>query len=341
MTKLALTVCSTFVRAFLAETEVPENEAPALLRQAGVSADVLGEGRGRVTEEQFASLYRQIASRFDDELPNLLSHPLRSGAMKLAGHAVINAGTLGGAMHRHAQFFRVIVHDFETRLIGGPEVSAILIEEPASGRRCKALALVMVLRVIYGCAAWLVKRELPLVRTDFAFARPDYAEAIINMFPGPVAFGQERTRMVIATELLGLRVQRKAAELREQLARQPRDWICVPQADRVVTHQVRDFLLGKGMATANLDSVAKALHVSSRTLCRKLEAEHTSFRAAKDGARRDRAIDRLMNSAAPIAEIAYELGFGHPSAFHRAFRAWTGTTPASYRDSTAGKGGSA
>jgi AraC-like DNA-binding protein len=77
--------------------------------------------------------------------------------------------------------------------------------------------------------------------------------------------------------------------------------------------------------------MAQALHLSVRTLYRRLEAEHTSFQQVKDEVRRDVAIDRLTNGREPVSQIAVELGFGDTSSFHRAFRAWTGMTPNAYR----------
>ncbi len=77
--------------------------------------------------------------------------------------------------------------------------------------------------------------------------------------------------------------------------------------------------------------MAHALHHSVRTLCRRLSAEGTTFQAIKDEVRRDIAIRRLTRSEDPIAAIAFDVGFDNPTAFHRAFRHWTGSTPNAYR----------
>ncbi|MEA3156254.1 MAG: hypothetical protein QOK44_3843, partial [Betaproteobacteria bacterium] len=63
--------------------------------------------------------------------------------------------------------------------------------------------------------------------------------------------------------------------------------------------------------------------------------EGTTFQAIKDEVRRDIAIQRLTRSDDAISAIAYDVGFDDPTAFHRAFRHWTGSTPAAYRN-TAG-----
>jgi AraC-like DNA-binding protein len=81
----------------------------------------------------------------------------------------------------------------------------------------------------------------------------------------------------------------------------------------------------------NIEDAAEGMHCSVRTLSRRLAAEGITFQVLKDELRRDIAIGRLTGTRDPIAAIACDVGFEDPTAFHRAFRHWTGSTPASYR----------
>jgi AraC-like DNA-binding protein len=67
------------------------------------------------------------------------------------------------------------------------------------------------------------------------------------------------------------------------------------------------------------------------TLRRRLEEEGQPFQMIKDQLRRDFAIDALSHTSQSVMEIAITLGFAEPSAFHRAFKKWTNTTPSEYR----------
>jgi AraC-like DNA-binding protein len=87
-----------------------------------------------------------------------------------------------------------------------------------------------------------------------------------------------------------------------------------------------------GWASANLTEVARSMHLTSRTLIRRLEADGTSFQSIKDALRRDIAIRHLSIGLKSIEEIAHEVGFSSAANFHRAFQSWTGTTPSSYRN---------
>jgi AraC-like DNA-binding protein len=86
---------------------------------------------------------------------------------------------------------------------------------------------------------------------------------------------------------------------------------------------------------ANVDAVAAALHMSARTLQRRLGDAGAQFSEVLDGVRADEARRALAGSDAPIAEIAWRLGFADLATFSRAFKRWTGQPPGTYRRSAA------
>jgi AraC-like DNA-binding protein len=81
----------------------------------------------------------------------------------------------------------------------------------------------------------------------------------------------------------------------------------------------------------DLDALSQLLNLSSATLQRRLLAEGTSYRQLKDELRRDIAIELFSSSSLTVAEVAARTGFQETSAFHRAFRKWTGASPGMYR----------
>ncbi len=86
-----------------------------------------------------------------------------------------------------------------------------------------------------------------------------------------------------------------------------------------------------GSDAASLSSVARELGLPGRTLQRRLAAEGTSFAALLDEVRRELALEHLADRATSVAEVAFALGFGDQTAFHRAFVRWTGKTPGEHR----------
>jgi AraC-like DNA-binding protein len=79
--------------------------------------------------------------------------------------------------------------------------------------------------------------------------------------------------------------------------------------------------------------LAKQLHTTASTLRRRLDEEGQPYQSIKDELRRDLAINYLSRSRDSVMDVAIALGFADPSAFHRAFKKWTGANPGEYRQS--------
>ena len=98
----------------------------------------------------------------------------------------------------------------------------------------------------------------------------------------------------------------------------------------LVSSEIDAFMAGRcGVPT--IADVAERLSMHVRTLQRRLAAEQLVFRDLLGECRRQRAIDALSTGQLSIAAIATRLGYSDPAHFARAFRAWTGHTPSSYR----------
>ena len=285
-----------------------------------------------MTAQQFAMLCRLLVERFDDEFANLLAHPVQPGATKYLVLCTMTAPTLGAALHRHAQLLRLLVRDFQLRLVRGPEHSSLMLAGPSSGGCPAPLSIAIGLKAIHMLASWMTGRELPLARVDLGFARPPYATDLQNLFPGPLHFDQACSQLALDSGLLDLRIQRDASDRAQFMRNIARYWIFTPPQAWQASIEVREDTLEHGLKQTSVEQAAQALNVSVRTLCRRLEAEHTSYRQVRDELRRDLAIERLTHSHTPQAHIGCELGFEDVSSFHRAFRSWTGVTPNRYRN---------
>ncbi|MFI1917842.1 helix-turn-helix domain-containing protein [Nocardia sp. NPDC020380] len=100
------------------------------------------------------------------------------------------------------------------------------------------------------------------------------------------------------------------------------------EASATTAERVRAALLeALPSGSTSMDTIARKLMLSKRTLQRRIEAEATSYQEILDTTRHDLARHYLENTELPVAEISFLLGFSEPNSFYRAFRGWTGTTP--------------
>lgn len=110
------TIPMSFVLNLLNGTPLdPAGQADALAR-AGIAPVLLGAETARVTTEQFATLYRQLASQLDDELPGMFSRPVRSGSLKFLCLSLLDSATLQTALFRLSRFFHLLLDDFRIEL---------------------------------------------------------------------------------------------------------------------------------------------------------------------------------------------------------------------------------
>jgi AraC-like DNA-binding protein len=103
---------------------------------------------------------------------------------------------------------------------------------------------------------------------------------------------------------------------------------------RGVAAQVRGLILGRLDDPPTMDEAARRLHVDPRTLRRKLDAEHTSYRELTDEVRSTIARELLGTAGLTVGQVATRLGYHDAAGFTRAYKRWTGETPGVSRRST-------
>jgi AraC-like DNA-binding protein len=101
--------------------------------------------------------------------------------------------------------------------------------------------------------------------------------------------------------------------------------------DRLLVARVRQALAAKPTQTRSAKDMAELLHVSPRTLHRQVTEKGSSLQSLKDEVRQGCARELLLRTSRPIKQVAQAVGFRNEKSFMRAFRAWTGTTPAEFR----------
>jgi AraC-like DNA-binding protein len=253
--------------------------------------------------------------------------PSQFGALGYAWQASL---TLRKACSRLQRFSRVVnekaVVNVEDR--DGCMVVTLKLDIPSeckSVRDDSALAMVtMMCRMVCG-------DHFRLQAVNFARSEPRDMKPYFEFFGCQLNFNQDNNQLLIplslADEVLA-GADPELAMLNDQVV--TRRLALLDRNDIVA--RVQSELLDQ-LPNGNIsdDSVAAALHMSVRTMHRKLTEAKSNFRTLLVETRRNLAEQYIMDNSLTLTEISLLLGFSEPSSFSRAFKNWTGTAPSEAR----------
>ncbi|MFI9203760.1 AraC family transcriptional regulator ligand-binding domain-containing protein [Streptomyces sp. NPDC053048] len=307
-----------------------------LLQQAGIPPLLPGDDRARVSAEQFAGLIRALHRATGDEFLGLGPAPSRPGTFAMMCHACLGCRDLGTAIRRAARFYGLFPGGPALALEREDDEAFFTLRDDLRDLPEGRFAAECVLAVWHRLAGWLTGRRIPLLRVGFACPAPPHADEYATVFGCPVRFGAVRTGAAFDARWLAAPLVRDEESLRELLRGAPAGLMGRRDDRTTVTEQVRRAFVralreGRPPRLPEVAQLAARLAVSPATLRRRLREEGTSYRLLMDQVRRDAAITGLTEGREPIAELAARLGFSEDTAFHRAFRRWTGVTPGTYR----------
>jgi AraC-like DNA-binding protein len=164
----------------------------------------------------------------------------------------------------------------------------------------------------------------------FSFPEPDYIERYRDFFDCPVYFNQAINRFVFPKEQLKAKLRFVNQEAREALLSQCEQDLSHIDSEQDIVQHVKAFLQSCD-SFPSLDTMATQLHVSSRSLRRHLQFNHTSYQQLLTDERIRRAKILLIESTLSITNIALKLGYSESANFSKAFKKIAKMSPATYR----------
>ena len=324
------TIASHFARAALGGARRRGHDCSALLQQVGISAELLNEPRARIAPEQFSGLLQLLWQALDDEYLGFAPEPSKRGTFAMMCHALIHCRTLGKALNRGLLFYSLFPQAPRLSLSREGEMTRLSLDD-SQLRDPDHFLSESLLVIWHRLGSWLVGQRIRLEQATFSYPRPGHGAEYDLLFPCPLVFGAEHSSLLFHSRYLDLPLLQDERTLKHFLERSPGDLLSRPDPGDSLSSQLRRLLSRDSEHWPDLESVARQLHISPQTLRRHLREEGSSFQELKDQLRRDIAIYHLGRADLSLQQIAEQLGFSEPSAFHRAFKKWTGLTPGAYR----------
>ena len=253
-------------------------------------------------------------------------HPSHLGAL---GYAWLASSSLRTALQRLARYMSILTEGACLRLKETPgelhavlEYRSISMQQPTRTDSFMAMLLAM-------CRANCGENFTPL-RIELKHAPPADSAPFEELFACPVCFEAGQNAFIVATAVADRRLvsaNPRLAQISDQITVET---LAKLQKDNIVARTRAEIL--HQLATGNVSdkSVASELHLSERSLQRKLAQEGASFKQLLNVTRKDLAIKYIEDGSYQLTEIAFMLGYNEYSSFSRAFRRWTGQSPRAY-----------
>ena len=317
------------VKAALWALEERHVHAEPVLQAAGISRAVLQAVDNRVPYENLCRFWQAAADASGDSCFGVhVAVQLPTGAYDLVDYIWAVAPTLGEGIGRLRGYARLFYDQTDFRLVLEPRFARVLIRTPLPAAQYDEFTLALLLTRSRQASGIDWKPDY----VAFVHDRHEACDEVSRLFGSPVEYGKEEMELRFSRELLALPHQRADSRLLSVLTRHADSWLAaLPGHGDILTRVSSSIARELSTGLPTLLTTAAALHLTPRTLQRQLAHHGASHSALLDEVRRGLAMKYIADAALSLGEIGYLLHFSDATAFHRAFKRWTGEAPAHYR----------
>jgi AraC-like DNA-binding protein len=303
--------------------------------EAGFDAARLGDPTAMVSMAEYARLF-DVARRLSGDPGFALraGEHAPTGALHTLGYLLINCTTMRDAIAQFMTHAVLIYEDASWDLREVDDRATFSFEHAAVTDDVAPLDAEFCLAHIVGIGrhfAGFAGPDAAPRAVRFRHRAPAYAADYEQVFRCPVAFEQPRNEVVFKRALLDVPHLHRDEPVAQLLRKRAEALLAERQSDVHLKQRVLDLIKYQPDPEAiDAEALARQLGLGPRTLRRRLASLNVSLFTLIEQARSEMACDALLGPT-PIKEIADRLGFSEVSAFHRAFKRWTGMTPGQYR----------
>jgi AraC-like DNA-binding protein len=322
-------MCQFIVFGAAAQGVPPEQ----LLRDAALRSDQLTDPDGRVSRASEVQLWEgAVRLTGNDDFGLHLAKMVSASDLGGVGFAVRSSRTLGEAYERAARYLALVNQDIELQTLSVSGDVVALRHVPPTHLLPPRQAIECFMALLFLVGQRGIGADFVLRALHLRHPRPPRMDEHLRLFGVTPCFGAPHDELLFEHRLLDLPQREAEPALGSILDRHLHELLqqLPPRANFL--DRVRAAVIGALQnGEPSLDELAQRLHMSRRSVQRRLQQEGTSIKDLTAVLRAELATRYLQEPNESVGEIAFLLGFSEPSTFHRAFKRWTGMTPAQYR----------
>ena len=302
-----------------------------VLAEVGLSLELFDDPNNRISFAARGRMMEHCAKRTGcPHFRFLVGQKAGLNSFGLVGLLAKYSPDVGSALNSLMRFMHLHVRGATTTLAIGPELAQLEYQIYQVGAKGNDQVGAGSVAVAHNILRDLCGNDFQPIEARFAHRKPADLEPFRKFFQAPVSFNSERYAVVFSAKWLNLPLAETSPEVLNLLRNEINRLELGLEDDFL--QQVRTLLrttLVTGHSSA--DQIAELLSMHRRTLNRHLNAQGISFRKLVDEVSFEISRQLLEDSDMEIVQIASLLGYSNASAFTRAFRRWSSTTPAAWR----------
>lgn len=304
----------------------------ALLSGSSIDAALLGNLRATITLEEYgALLMRAVEITGDPALGLSMGEHWSESMLQVVGQLVVACRTMRDAFNMFARYKPLVGNNVAWSLEEQGDRAYLFFDPAQEHPVASRIGFEAMLGFTYRFGRRFARTGLETAdEVWFRYPAPSYAEQYKRLFNCAVRFDQPRYAFVFAREYLDLPQLHGDDTVREVL-QSSAEVLLRERESESVAERVRGILrYEEDLVGVDVRRIAGQLGLNVRALRRRLGAEGAPLGSLLDEARLRIARRELAKPGASIKEVAHGLGFSEASAFHRAFKRWSGQTPAQF-----------
>lgn len=318
--------------------EGPRNagiDVDSLFERCKLNPETLTEPHYRMPVAAAVEILQRCGFQMNDEFLGLLALPIPPGYFRQSVLSTVHQSTLGLALARYLEFSNIFFNSLKFELKRRKHLVEIICTRDSHNKIKDDIAIECSIAVFHRLTGWLCNELVILSNVELDFPAPSYYKEYHYLFYGaPIQFNSKCNRITFDAHYLDLPIVQTEASAEIFIRRAPLDIFLPQDVQGDMSREIHEALrisFTKSQQPAELQDIAESMGISSQTIRRKLTKEGTSFNNIKSQVRRDIAMHALGNPELSIEAVAIQAGYSEPAAFIRAFKSWTGFTPAKFR----------
>ena len=313
--------------------EAAGRDADQILSTVGLDRAAVADPHGFIPSIAFARILEEAARATGDPCFGLhfgeRYHPKDVGVL---AYVVLNSPTMAAGFENVARYLRLHNEAATVTFVRGPRwayLRHMLADIPLQSRRQHSEYS---MAVGLGTIRLMAGSDWAPVEVQFEHQAPSQTSEHLRVFGAPTTFGRSHNALVIERDFCDRQVpgadrrlypilERHLERLLEEL---PPEGHLLASVRKAIGESLRH-------GDPSLPQVARRVAMGTRTLQRRLRDSGVDFKALVDDTRHRLSLRYLRQRRNTLTEVAYLLGYSEVSAFNRAFKRWTGSTPSDFR----------